>query len=569
MGVSGALARGLAVFAVAIIALVLGYLGLHQFLTHQHAPEFGMSFLDTSYYDAQLFLLGSAPLGGPGPFPVALEIARFLAPVTTVLAGVEALRLLLGEQIRRWTAAYAPNHAIVTGDGQMAMELARRLRDDFKTVVLVGAKPETVDQARELRLLDIAGDPADLNTLRAAGIARSSIIYACAARSATNAATALRAREFANESGRQMVVHALVRDADICTALRARRIGVRGDQRFRLEFFSVEGLAARALFDRHPQPDGEDGRVVIVSFAGLGRAMLHELALRHVGGNQKLNVTIVDNQNTPAELSSFAQEYPIVSRGCDVTFQPALLKTEPGITTMIVVCLPDNDDALRTGLNALPMLVNASDQIVICMSGLSPFGKTFSADMLDDVQRRLSVFDVLDEACTPGQIAGDLTDQLARAIHRAYLDGCRSRGETPEKNPSMRPWWELPDLLKRANIAQAVHLGTKLDAIGCVLIPESSFIPEFAFADGEVEHLAQLEHERWMRERAEQGIGYGSARDNNHHPDMVTWAGLTEATKDKDRDVIRNMPDILRQAGFQILRLSPASTPSASTLPSP
>ena len=558
MGVTGGLARGLFVLATAITALVLGYLGLHQFLTHQHSPAFGTSFLDTSYYDAQLFLLGSAPLGGPGPFPVTLEVARFLAPVTTVLAGVEALRLLFGEQIRRWTAAYAPNHAIVTGDNPMAMELARRLRDDFRTVVLVGAKPETVDQARALRLLDIAGDPADLNTLRAAGIARSSIIYACADRSATNAATALCARDFAKASGRPLLVHALVRDADICTALRARRIGVPGDQRFRLEFFSIEGLAARALFDRHPQPDGEYDRVVIGSFSSLGRAMLHELALRHVAGNQKVNVTIVGGENTSAELSAFAQEYPVVSRGCEVTFQPALLKTEPGITTMIVVCPPDNDDALRTGLNALPLLVNASDQIVICMSGPSPFGKTFSADMLDNVQRRLSVFDVLDEACTPGQIASDLTDQLARAIHRAYIDGCRSRGETPDENPSMRPWPELPVLLKDANIAQAGHIGAKLDAIDCVLVPESSLIPEFAFADGEVERLARLEHKRWMQERAEHGIGYGSARDDKHHPNMVEWARLDDGAKEKDRDVIRNLPDILRQAGLQILRLSSA-----------
>lgn len=124
----------------------------------------------------------------------------------------------------------------------------------------------------------------------------------------------------------------------------------------------------------------------------------------------------------------------------------------------------------------------------------------------------------------------------------------------------MRPWPELPGLLKDANIAQAVHLGTKLDAIGCVLIPESGLVPEFAFAAGEIEHLAQLEHERWMHERAEHGIGYGSARDDKHHPDMVEWARLDENAKEKDRDVIRNLPGIVRQAGFEIMRLdSPTS----------
>src|SRR6185437_12860172 len=316
---------------------------------------------------------------------------------------------------------------------------------------------------------------------------------------------------------------------------------------------------ARVLFDRYPQPDGEKARIVVVSFGSLGRAVLHEIALRHAAGNQKVKVTVVGDHGIPAELSSFAQEYPVVPRGCDVTFEPALLKAEPGTTTMIVVCSPDNDDALRSGLNALPALTNASDRIVICMSGLSPFGETFSADLLDDVHRRLSVFDVLNEACTPDQIAGDLTDQLARAIHRAYVDRCRVRGEMPQANPSMQPWQELPGLLKDANIDQAGHIGTKLDAIGCVLVPESSLIPEFRFADHEVEYLAQLEHQRWVQDRAQHGIGYGSVRDGKHHPDMVAWNELTEGTKEKDRDVIWNMPGVLRQAGFQILRLDPAA----------
>jgi voltage-gated potassium channel Kch len=560
VGVTGPLARGLAVFFTAFTAVVLGFVGLHAFLAHQHPPVFGTSWLDICYYDFQLFLLGSAPLGGPGPFPVTLEVARFLAPVTTVLAGFEALRLLLGEQIRRWTAAYAPNHAIVTGGGQMAMELARRLRSDqFRTVVLAGAKPETIDQARQLQLLDVAGDPSDISTLQAAGISRASVIYACSDQSATNAATALSARQFTKENGRPLLVHALIRDPDICTALRARRIGVPSDPRFRLEFFTIEGLAARALFDQYPitSANGDTARVIVVGFGALGSAVLNEIAVRHEPHTPKVGVTIVGSQSVPTDPAAYAREFPIVARGCDVSFQPVIPKTEPGTATLIIVCSPENDDALRTGLSALAMLTNRSDRIVICMSELSPFGKTFKADMLDDVQGRLSVFDVLEEACAPDQITFDLSDQLARSIHRAYIDAGRSRGETPEINPSMRPWRELPELLKDANTAQANHIGTKLDAIGCVLVPESSLLPDFTFTPDEVERLAVMEHERWMQDRAAHGIAYGPARDNTHHPDMVEWARLNEMTKDKDRGVIWNLPDIVRQAGFQILRLDP------------
>lgn len=570
MGVTGPLARGLFVLFTALTAVGLGFVGLHALLAHQHPQVFGTSWLDIAYYDFQLFLLGSAPLVEPGPFPVTLEIARFLAPVTTVLAGVEALRLLLGEQIRRWTAAYAPNHAIVTGDGQMAMELARRLRrDQYRTVVLVGAKAETIDQARQMELLDIAGDPGDLSTLRAAGIARANIIYACSDRSATNAATALSARQFAKESGRSLIVHALIRDPDICTALRARRIGVPSDPQFQLEFFTIEGLAARALLDQYPiaRANGETARVILVGSGTLGRAVLNEIAIRHEPNTPKIDVTIVGSQNAPADPAAYAKEFPIVARGCDVSFHPVIPKTEPGAATLVIVCSPDNDEALRTGLSALPMLANQSDRIVICMSELSPFGLTFKADMLDDLQRRLSVFDVLEEACAPDQITVDLSDQLARSIHRAYIEAGRRRGETPQINPSLRPWRELPTSLKESNTAQARHVGTKLDAIGCVIVPESSLLPEFRFTDKEIERLATMEHERWMQDRAAHGISFGPDRDDKHHPDMVEWARLDEVTKGKDRDVIWNLPDVLRQAGFQILRLKPTSAgPSTSAL---
>ncbi len=555
MGVMGALVRGLAVLAVAIAAFVLGYLGLHTYLIHQAGKTFGTSWADTSYYDLQMFLLASAPLNGHGPFPVPLQIARFLAPVTTVLAGFEALRLLLGEQIRRWTASYAPNHAIVTGDGPMAMELARRLRtENFKTVVLAGARPETVDQARELQLLDIAGDPSDLNTLRAAGIGRASVVYACAEHSATNAATALRAREFTRQTGHELLVYALVRDAEICTALRARRIGVRSDRKFRLEFFSVEGLAARSLLDRYPST----GRTVIVGFGRLGRAVLEEIARRQ-DAIRRAAITVVDSESQADRLAAFLKDHPIVARNCDATLRTAIPEPQPDIATTIIVCLPENEEGLRTGLDALRIPGSRADKVVICMSELSPFGSTFNAGFLDDVHGRLRIFEVLEEACMPDRIKADVTDQLARAIHRAYIDECVARGETPQLNPSMRPWEELSGDLRHANFAQALHIGDKLETINCALVPESDLVPAFAFSDSEMEYLAEMEHERWMRERIELGYVYGPERGGKHHPDLVEWNVLDEGAKNKDRDVVRHLPDILRQAGFQILRLPPAN----------
>jgi hypothetical protein len=90
----------------------------------------------------------------------------------------------------------------------------------------------------------------------------------------------------------------------------------------------------------------------------------------------------------------------------------------------------------------------------------------------------------------PGRIREDVADQLARAIHTAYVNNCATCGGSPLVNHSMRPWENLPDDLKQAYLAQAADIGTKLEAIGCAVVPESATVPGFAFTDAEVELLA-------------------------------------------------------------------------------
>ena len=189
------LGRWLIVLAIAAAALVLGYVGLTEYLSQPKVQGFGKGWADILCYDIQLFVLNAVPAQTAGLFPAALGIARFLAPAATAVATVETVRLLLSEQLRRWSSASASKHAVVTGDGPVAVELARKLRAEYRKVVLVSAIPARTEQIRRLRLLEVSSDPTDAGTLRAAGLRRADVLYACAELSATNAATALRARE--------------------------------------------------------------------------------------------------------------------------------------------------------------------------------------------------------------------------------------------------------------------------------------------------------------------------------------------------------------------------------------
>jgi hypothetical protein len=180
--------------------------------------------------------------------------------------------------------------------------------------------------------------------------------------------------------------------------------------------------------------------------------------------------------------------------------------------------------------------------------------------LVNDVQGRLSVFGIIEEARVPADIRDDFTEQLARSIHAAYVAMEAAEGKTPATNPSMVAWERLPVGLRQSNIAQAADIGDKMGAIGAVIVPESAGEPDFAFTDQEIESLAEGEHERWMRDKLSQGWKYGEPRNDERkiHPDLKAWAALSDPARDKDRNAIRTLPATLHEAGYQILRLPPS-----------
>jgi hypothetical protein len=558
----GPLLRFMFVVAVAVTALVLGYLGLRQYLARPSlAKLYGRSWADILYYDIQLPVLNAAPAGGAGPFPVELGIARLLAPVSTFLAAVGTLALLLGEQWRRLRIATAFRQVIVAGDGPLALTLARNLRAEKRMVVLVSSDDATLSEARRRDLLAFRGDPADPGTLRDVGVARASELFACAGQGTVNLAITLRARDAMPPARkRPLAAYALMRDAELGVPLRARRIGVAGDPRLRLDFFAIEDIAARRLYDSHPLPSDGDSpvQVVISGFGQLGHAVLREIARQHrslPGSPPPIDVVI--RHSNEAEVAKVAAGFPAICESCSITCDETLNVLGTG-GYLCYVCLDGDDAALSDGLALAHSLATRKGHVVVCLRESDPLGEAIDKRSgLVDVMEKLSVFGIFEEACVPGNIRDDFTEQLARSIHAAYVANQRAKGETEDVNPSMARWEELTDDLRHANIDQAADLGAKLAEIDAVVIPETAGAPEFAFTDKNIERLAELEHERWMRERRAQGWTYGRVRDNARkvHPALVPWAALDDDDKDKDRSAIRTLPATLHDAGFQILRL--------------
>lgn len=548
---------------LALIALVAGSLGMRQYLQARDAPTPG---LDLLYYALQLFVLGADPLQQGGPYPWLLNVARFCAPVVTIYAFVEAGRVLATVQARRLRTRRARGHVVVCGDGLIADTLARHLRSAGRRVVLVRAEP-----AGDPGLdgpLTVIGDARRAAVLRAAGLTRARTLYACTGQSATNTAIALTAGRLASTVEGGPAVYAEITDPDLCLALQARHLGLPHAAESRVDFFNVDELAARRLFTDLPLPAAAEPppRILVVGGSAFGRAVLVELGRRWrvtTGGGEPLPVTVVD-ANANRTVEELSGRYPFLADACQ--FAPhrgelldllAAGAVRPPYTR-VFICHDDEERALKEALTAEPLWHAGPRSVVVQLNRLAPLRDAFvsSGDhLLDVASGALYLHAVVEAGCDPDLIGEDLVERLARVIHDRYL--ARHAGAASPA-PALVPWEDLAEHLRLANREQARDIGRKLHEVGRVLVVRSPAAgPDAPLTDEELEHLAEMEHERWVAERRAAGWRLDADRDDARrlHSAMLPWAELPEDVRDLDRHAVRQMPGILADAGFQIVRV--------------
>ncbi len=159
-----------------------------------------------------------------------------------------------------------------------------------------------------------------------------------------------------------------------------------------------------------------------------------------------------------------------------------------------------------------------------------------------------------DSAITPRPLLDNL-EKLAIAIHEKFNQKQIERH--PEQPLDYPRFTDLPDILKYSNLRQARHILTILDLMDWEMRPLNSQGEIIEKISPEVvEVLAKKEHEAWMKERYSTGWIYGKTKnvDQKVSPDLIPYEQLSEASKDKDRDSINNIPELLAMIGMAIYR---------------
>ncbi|SIR83624.1 RyR domain-containing protein [Micromonospora avicenniae] len=547
--------------ATVVAALALGLWGLRDY-TSDPRHETNDGLLDLIYYDLQLFVLGSSPLEAGGPIPWPLQIARFLAPAATVYFLFEAARAMFADTWRVVRQRNMSGHAIVTGKTPTAAAIAAELQASGRRVI----RTET----------------GDAGSLYDAGVQGARVLYACADDSTDSsinvlaAATASRARR-ARKAG-PLAVYAQVSDPAYALALRARHLS---QPNTGSDFFNTDELAARELV-RRDAATFEDAvpHVVIAGLGAFGQALVVELARMWQLSprcGERLSVTLVD---PAAEIiaDDLRRRWPAVVQSCLLRPFPGDLRTAVDDESVpphrTYLCFDDEDASVLAALTLAPLWRGGPHSLVLPLDRLARLVEVFGQDsttLLDDIEGQLWPISVgsLIFNVTPGEsgtIHEDIYERLAQSIHHIYLQRRVAQGARLGDTAAMVPWERLETGFREANLQQARNIGAKLIALGYTVAPRTGSGVD-RIDDTLIESLAVAEHDRWVAERISQGWRFGEVRDDRVklHPSIKPWGELSEAERDKDRDVVRDIPLILADYGLQVVRLTPPAVAPPTT----
>jgi hypothetical protein len=524
---------GVIIAVAALTAFVLGVVGYRAFLP-------GRRFSEYLYRSLQLFIIYVDPTGSPDPsaVPVALDVARFLAPIAAAAASIRAVLGLFGQRATRaWVRYFVRDHVVVCGLGPLGNRLALSFRDAGHRVV--GVDAGSVDAG----VLVLKGNATDRDLLRKAGVAGARYLVVASEDDAWNADVALSARDVVAHRRRGLPCFVHVAQPGLSELLAEAALGAGGTGQLRLEFFNVWESVPPMVLDELPPGD----HMLVAGAGPLGQALVMHAARRRAGAGRRLEATLVGH-GADAAGRDLTERYPRLAEVCDLhTFDMAVDSAAfipPDATSAYVT--GDLRDALSVA-RALPTV-----RTVVLSSERSGLSTLVSA--IAPASSSMVHFDVLERSCRPEIVLNGTIELLAREIHAAYVRDQAGRTDSP----ALREWEELPESTKEANRAQAADVGTKLAAVGCRIQAWTDWTGDGpAFTPDEIEIMAELEHERWCRERLAEGWTAGPTRDDERKvtPYLVDWDQLPDDVKEYDRNAVRALPELLTFAGYEIVRI--------------
>lgn len=180
---------------------------------------------------------------------------------------------------------------------------------------------------------------------------------------------------------------------------------------------------------------------------------------------------------------------------------------------------------------------------------------------VEDFQRRLAF----------EQMAGDLVEKYAEIAHGNFrsrrIEAARRRGDSEEQitqlteEPDMAEWAQLDECYRESYYSQFRYIGVSLQDydldIGMRPVLEGGRDTIDELYGPVLEELAEIEHQRWMKDKMADGWQYGPySPELKTSPELVPYEELDEKVREEIRISVRDLPANLRGIGYELYRKS-------------
>lgn len=501
--------------------------------------------------------------------------------------------LYVREKINTMPLLFKHGHVIVCGlNSRSFLVINDLVKREIKPVIIESdAKNTFIESCKMLGLIVLNGLPSDPNMLKKAGVKKAAYVISLNDVDEDNAEVALNVMRMVPEKKHQTLTCIIqVINPQLYGIIRKHAFSARKDSSIRIEFFNQYALGARTLLDMYPAvPSTETGTaplpIVILGAGRLGESILTRIArtwyLSHRGEQTRLTIVLMD-VNAGQIRESLLIQYPKLSQACDLgaltmdvrsaAFKNGEFFKNPLLDRGFVayICLDDDSLGLYAALTLHQYTAEREVRFIVRMDHNTSVAKLIADEQVGLKSiREIHPVNMFELTANSQLILAGEEEILARSIHENYCTKEQKKGQTLETNRMLVSWDELGALTEKkdgiagekyreSNRKQANFIWTKLSLVGCEIGPVTDWDAplEFRFTADETEHLSSLEHERWMSEKLEGGWRYGEKRDDTQkiHPSLVPYENLSEPEKEKDRDTIRQIPEILSRIDFQVSR---------------
>ena len=239
------------------------------------------------------------------------------------------------------------------------------------------------------------------------------------------------------------------------------------------------------------------------------------------------------------------------------------LAGSPGVRPFVFICKESDElncwlaQKLRTELDQRLKVNSGSDgRTLHYRDGLAPvpiFSYVPRRPILTRLVDSLDLFSfgASDVVCTYKELTRDLQQPLAAALaadfHRHYEKRRAVAAGEPLRDIKAPAFSTLSAWERQSNLSAAAHLNIKLAALGLKLVyrdDTSMPVDTVDITPDQREHVARMEHNRWLAERLLNGWTFGE-RDNarKRRLSIVDWDNLSLDELAKDRDQIDRIID--------------------------